>query len=174
MLQGMAGSVVGIWVAHGEGRCLLPDEDVEARVLDNDLAPLRYADPHGRATQMYPHNPNGSPHGIAALCSGDGRHLAMMPHPERCVCWPGSVRRRALVCHVGSGLRNANTTHVPEQVSTFRDRLRAWRASAIAMRLPPGTMTPAMHGLATYANVRCLRAGATWAGSSPGSLATCR
>ena len=84
MLRGMAGSVVGIWVAHGEGRCLFPDEAVEARVLENDLAPLRYTDPHGRVTQMYPHNPNGSPHGIAALCSGDGRHLAMMPHPERC------------------------------------------------------------------------------------------
>ena len=35
-------------------------------------------------TQSYPENPNGSPYGIAALCSEDGRHLAMMPHPERC------------------------------------------------------------------------------------------
>ncbi len=33
---------------------------------------------------MYPFNPNGSVDGIAALCSPDGRHLAMMPHPERC------------------------------------------------------------------------------------------
>ena len=33
--------------------------------------------------QAYPHNPNGSVHGIAGLCSDDGRHLAMMPHPER-------------------------------------------------------------------------------------------
>ena len=33
---------------------------------------------------QYPFNPNGSPEGIAALCSPDGRHLAMMPHPERC------------------------------------------------------------------------------------------
>ena len=42
-------------------------------------------------TESYPLNPNGSPHGIAALCSEDGRHLAMMPHPERCFMkwqWP--------------------------------------------------------------------------------------
>ena len=39
-------------------------------------------------TEAYPFNPNGSPLGIAALCSDDGRHLAMMPHPERCfVSW---------------------------------------------------------------------------------------
>lgn len=41
--------------------------------------------------QAYPFNPNGSPEGIAGLCSADGRHLAMMPHPERCVLlwqWP--------------------------------------------------------------------------------------
>ena len=37
----------------------------------------------GQVTEVYPHNPNGSPHGIAGLCSSDGRHLAMMPHPER-------------------------------------------------------------------------------------------
>ena len=33
----------------------------------------------------YPANPNGSPEGIAGVCSTDGRHLAMMPHPERCL-----------------------------------------------------------------------------------------
>ena len=31
----------------------------------------------------YPANPNGSPEGLAGICSADGRHLAMMPHPER-------------------------------------------------------------------------------------------
>lgn len=35
-------------------------------------------------TEAYPFNPNGSPDGIAGLCSEDGRHLAVMPHPERC------------------------------------------------------------------------------------------
>jgi phosphoribosylformylglycinamidine synthase len=83
MLQGMSGSIVGIWVAHGEGRCLFPDPDVMERVLEHNLAPIRYS-LNGRPTTAYPHNPNDSPHGIAALCSSDGRHLAMMPHPERC------------------------------------------------------------------------------------------
>ena len=55
------------------------------------LAPLRYADDGGRPTGEYPFCPNGSPGGVAALCSPDGRHLAMMPHPERCFLkwqWP--------------------------------------------------------------------------------------
>ncbi|MCX8068945.1 MAG: phosphoribosylformylglycinamidine synthase subunit PurQ, partial [Thermodesulfovibrionales bacterium] len=47
------------------------------------LAPIRYVDPDGNITQQYPFNPNGSSEGIAGLCSMDGRHLAMMPHPER-------------------------------------------------------------------------------------------
>jgi phosphoribosylformylglycinamidine (FGAM) synthase-like amidotransferase family enzyme len=41
-------------------------------------------DDSNAATEEYPYNPNGSPQGIAGLCSEDGRHLAMMPHPERC------------------------------------------------------------------------------------------
>ena len=42
-----------------------------------------YVDDQGEATEQYPFNPNGSPSGIAGLCSPDGRHLAIMPHPER-------------------------------------------------------------------------------------------
>ena len=53
-------------------------------VLKKNLAPIRYVDDANQVTDKYPFNPNGSPHGIAALCSEDGRHLAMMPHPERC------------------------------------------------------------------------------------------
>lgn len=45
---------------------------------------LRYTNAAGAVTEQYPYNPNGSPLGIAALCSENGRHLAMMPHPERC------------------------------------------------------------------------------------------
>jgi phosphoribosylformylglycinamidine synthase len=48
------------------------------------LAPIRYVDEYNVPTEEYPMNPNGSPVGIAAICSPDGRHLAMMPHPERC------------------------------------------------------------------------------------------
>ena len=48
------------------------------------MVPLRYAREDGSPTEAYPFNPNGSPDGIAGLTSADGRHLAMMPHPERC------------------------------------------------------------------------------------------
>jgi phosphoribosylformylglycinamidine synthase len=37
----------------------------------------------GRPTKRYPQNPNGSPEGITALASVDGRATIMMPHPQR-------------------------------------------------------------------------------------------
>ncbi|MCY3776572.1 MAG: phosphoribosylformylglycinamidine synthase [Candidatus Aminicenantes bacterium] len=83
MLKGMAGSVLGIWVSHGEGRAFFPQESTLDRIRERRLAPIRYVDDSGRVTGDYPLNPNGSADGIAALCSPDGRHLAMMPHPER-------------------------------------------------------------------------------------------
>ena len=83
MLRNMAGASLGIWVAHGEGRIHFPDPDTLDRVIQNNLAPIRYVDDGNHVSEVYPFNPNGSPHGIAALCSADGRHLAMMPHPER-------------------------------------------------------------------------------------------
>jgi phosphoribosylformylglycinamidine synthase len=83
MLRGMDGSVLGVWVAHGEGRVHVPDPTTLEWIVANGLAPVRYVDPEGSPTTGYPYNPNGSPLGIAALCSPDGRHLAIMPHPER-------------------------------------------------------------------------------------------
>jgi phosphoribosylformylglycinamidine synthase len=83
MLKGMEGSILGVWVAHGEGRVHFPDEKLKDDVLSRGLAPLRYVDDRGEVTTVYPFNPNGSPEGITGLCSPDGRHLAMMPHPER-------------------------------------------------------------------------------------------
>jgi phosphoribosylformylglycinamidine synthase len=83
MLKGMEGSVLGVWVAHGEGKVFFPHKEMYQKVLNHDLAPLRYVDDRGEITTRYPFNPNGSPLGITALCSPDGRHLAMMPHPER-------------------------------------------------------------------------------------------
>ncbi|MEW6109248.1 MAG: phosphoribosylformylglycinamidine synthase [Nitrospirota bacterium] len=83
MLRGMEDSVLGVWVAHGEGRAYFPDDSIREKVLDRRLAPVRYADDSGEIASRYPFNPNGSPDGIAGLCSPDGRHLAMMPHPER-------------------------------------------------------------------------------------------
>ena len=83
MLRGMEGAVLGIWVAHGEGRAFFPEVGMLDRIGNQGLAPVRFADDSGEVTEAYPFNPNGSPEGIAGLCSPDGRHLAMMPHPER-------------------------------------------------------------------------------------------
>lgn len=91
MLKGMAGSVLGIWVAHGEGRLHVPHEKTLLKIIRSKQAPIRYVGPNGEPTTGYPYNPNGSPYGIAALCSADGRHLGMMPHSERTVLpwqWP--------------------------------------------------------------------------------------
>lgn len=79
MLRGMEGSVLGAHVAHGEGRLSLSDALIE-RAIKEGLAPIRYADQEGNPTEEYPFNPNGSPQGIAGLCSANGRHLVMMPH----------------------------------------------------------------------------------------------
>ncbi|XP_077463249.1 phosphoribosylformylglycinamidine synthase [Stigmatopora argus] len=94
-LSGMEGSVLGVWVAHGEGLMQFRNPRVLDELASSGLAPLRYLDDGGRPTEEYPMNPNGSPLGIAGLCSGDGRHLAVMPHPERCTLgwqWPWAPR----------------------------------------------------------------------------------
>ncbi len=83
MLKGMEGLVFGIHVDHGEGRLLFPDPALFAKVKTGGLVPLIFVDDDGQATEKYPFNPNGSPEGVAGLCSADGRHLALMPHPER-------------------------------------------------------------------------------------------
>lgn len=70
-------------MAHGEGKAHFPNPAHLDRVLQENLAPLRFVDDRNECTQVYPCNPNGSPEGIAALCSSNGRHLALMPHPER-------------------------------------------------------------------------------------------
>ena len=83
MLKGMEGSVLGVWANHGEGFAHFPDEKMRKEVLDKKLAPIRYTDDSGEITEKYPFNPNGSLMGIASLCTPDGRHIAMMSHPER-------------------------------------------------------------------------------------------
>uniref|UniRef100_A0A7N6C4D9 Phosphoribosylformylglycinamidine synthase n=1 Tax=Anabas testudineus TaxID=64144 RepID=A0A7N6C4D9_ANATE len=94
-LRGMEGSALGVWVAHGEGLMQFRSSQAKNRIISGGLAPLRYLDDQGQPTEVYPLNPNGSPQGIAGLCSRDGRHLAMMPHPERCTLgwqWPWAPR----------------------------------------------------------------------------------
>jgi len=80
---GMTGSVFPIAVAHGEGQAeFRSTADLAALQAAGGLA-LRYVDNRGQSTEHYPQNPNGSPLGIAGLCSADGRATIMMPHPER-------------------------------------------------------------------------------------------
>jgi phosphoribosylformylglycinamidine synthase len=91
MLKGMQGSRLGVWVNHGEGYFNCPDKEVQKQIKKEKLIPLTFVDDDGRPTERYPYNPNSSPEGITALCSPDGRHLAMMPHPERAFLtwqWP--------------------------------------------------------------------------------------
>ncbi|MDD4760910.1 MAG: phosphoribosylformylglycinamidine synthase, partial [Bacteroidaceae bacterium] len=71
MLESLSGNKLGIWVSHGEGRFSLPMSE------DNYNIVLKYT------YDQYPGNPNHSDFDVAGICSSDGRHLAMMPHPER-------------------------------------------------------------------------------------------
>jgi len=82
MLKGMAGSTLGIWSAHGEG-LLHCDESMLSLIKEKNLAPIRFVDDTGSITEKYPFNSNGSADGITGICDETGRHLAMMPHPER-------------------------------------------------------------------------------------------
>ena len=69
----MAGSRLGVWVAHGEGKFYLPKPENHYHII----AKYSY--------EGYPANPNGSDYNVAGICSADGRHLAMMPHLERAI-----------------------------------------------------------------------------------------
>ena len=79
MLNSLSGSRLGVWIAHGEGKFSFPCYS------DNYNLVMRYS------YNEYPGNPNGSDWSTAAICSNDGRHLAMMPHLERAFLpwqWP--------------------------------------------------------------------------------------
>jgi len=87
MLNGMEGMKLGIWVAHGEGQFDLPHDEALYNI------PVKYHH------STYPANPNGSEYDAAAVCSQDGRHLAIMPHLERsfmpwqCAYYPEERRK---------------------------------------------------------------------------------
>ncbi|MDE2415514.1 MAG: phosphoribosylformylglycinamidine synthase [Comamonadaceae bacterium] len=78
-LAGMAGSRLPIVVSHGEGYANFARRGNAGRVVPA----MRFVDNHGQATEQYPFNPNGSPGGLTAVTTADGRFTAMMPHPER-------------------------------------------------------------------------------------------
>ncbi|MBF0308412.1 MAG: phosphoribosylformylglycinamidine synthase [Magnetococcales bacterium] len=79
----MAGSRLPIVCSHGEGRAEFASDGADESLRRAGLVPLRYVDNHGREARRYPANPNGSPGGLAAVTSPDGRVTIMMPHPER-------------------------------------------------------------------------------------------
>jgi phosphoribosylformylglycinamidine synthase len=79
MFNSLSGKSLGVWVAHGEGKFVMP------------YAEEKYQIPAKFSYANYPGNPNGSDYNTAAVCSEDGRHLAMMPHIERAIYpwqWP--------------------------------------------------------------------------------------
>jgi phosphoribosylformylglycinamidine synthase len=76
---GMAGSRLPIAVAHGEGFADFSQRG-DAQAVH---AAMRFVDHHGRATEAYPANPNGSPGGLTSVTTADGRFTVLMPHPER-------------------------------------------------------------------------------------------
>jgi phosphoribosylformylglycinamidine synthase len=75
----MEGLQAPIAIAHGEG---FADFSQQGR-RDQLAVPMRYVDHRGEPTEQYPSNPNGSPQGIAAATTGDGRFTVLMPHAER-------------------------------------------------------------------------------------------
>ncbi|KAG6827691.1 hypothetical protein H0H92_010729 [Tricholoma furcatifolium] len=79
----MVGSKLPVAVAHGEGRVAFDSEETRSRLEGQGLVAVRYIDSQGKPTAKYPLNPNGSPGGITAFQTPNGRVLAMMPHPER-------------------------------------------------------------------------------------------
>jgi phosphoribosylformylglycinamidine synthase len=76
--NGMAGSLLPVATAHGEGRAKF-----RGRLLPQSQVALQYVGASGVAAENYPQNPNGSPEGITGMCNTDGRITIMMPHPER-------------------------------------------------------------------------------------------
>lgn len=81
--KGMAGSVLPVPVAHGEGRAVFDNDDAMQQAIEDELVPWQFVDGQNSVTQAYPHNPNGSSLGITALTTPDGRATIVMPHPER-------------------------------------------------------------------------------------------
>jgi phosphoribosylformylglycinamidine synthase len=76
---GMEGSRIPIAVAHGEGYADFSQRGDPAAVH----RAMRFVDHHGAPTEAYPFNPNGSPDGLTAVTTADGRYTVLMPHPER-------------------------------------------------------------------------------------------
>ena len=83
LLRGMAGSRLPIAVAHGEGRAEFESDQQQNQLQQAGLVAARFVDHRGAVAVRYPDNPNGSPDGMTAITTPDGRVTILMPHPER-------------------------------------------------------------------------------------------
>jgi phosphoribosylformylglycinamidine synthase len=84
-LKDLEETVFGIWSAHGEGKFEFNNDLNNNNYTEiREHTPINYVDFNYKSTEMYPFNPNGSTDGICAISSKNGRHFAIMPHPERC------------------------------------------------------------------------------------------
>ncbi len=102
--DGMAGCRLPIAVAHGEGFANFKYRGNAEQVI----AAMRFTDNQGQPTQAYPFNPNGSPGGLTAVTTADGRFTAMMPHPERV-------------------FRAIQMSWTDQDISTFSPWMQLWR-----------------------------------------------
>ncbi len=83
LFKGMAGSVIPIVTAHGEGYTEFKDDHAARVFSDSGLVSGRFVNNRHEVTEQYPLNPNGSPLGMTAMTTTTGRVTIMMPHPER-------------------------------------------------------------------------------------------
>ena len=110
--KGMTGVRAPIAVAHGEGFADFSNQGDASQVLPA----MRFVDNHGRPTEAYPFNPNGSAGGMTAVTTANGRFTAMMPHPER-------VFRKLQFSHY--------PTHSQDGMSDFSLWMELWRNARV-------------------------------------------
>jgi phosphoribosylformylglycinamidine synthase len=83
LFRGMEDSVLPVVVAHGEGFAEFGGSSDPGKLMELGRVALQFVDGRDQPTERYPSNPNGSPAGVAGVCSADGRVTSIMPHPER-------------------------------------------------------------------------------------------
>lgn len=102
-LRDMGGSMLPVAVAHGEGRTVFIEEKHREELHGAHQIAIRYVDSTGKATEVYPLNPNGSPGGVTGVHTPDGRVLALMPHPERVTMLDGNSWYPRKMCETWRG-----------------------------------------------------------------------
>ncbi|MBN2433849.1 MAG: phosphoribosylformylglycinamidine synthase subunit PurQ [Spirochaetes bacterium] len=115
--------IIYLPVRHGEGKLMIADDNVQKKILDNNLAVLSYCDSTGKITDKYPLNPNGSEMSIAGLTDTTGQVFGLMPHPEAFLTlynhpdWGRLRRENPSIPEDGEGLKIFKNiiTHIASQ-----------------------------------------------------------